>query len=246
MTNSTKIALITGAARRIGKVIATRLHKEGFHIILHYHHSETEALNLQKKLHANRPDSVGLIRQDLLADKAAQTIIDYVVQQHGQLDVLVNNASIFYKSPLEIEKEPHANDLFICNVLAPYQLSLCARPLLRQSKGVIINITDIHGSKALKNYSLYCQSKAALIMQTKSLAKEFAPDIRVNAVAPGAIDWPEGENALSAQQKQNIVHKTPLQQHGDAEYIAQAVISLIENPFITGQNLAVDGGRSIA
>ena len=245
MTNPVRIALVTGAARRIGKTIATRLHAEGYHIILHHHRSEKEALALQKKLLSQRPDSVDLIAQDLLEDNAAQTIINYVAQRHGQLDVLVNNASVFYKSILQIEEEQHAHALLTCNVLAPYQLSLCARSLLRQSKGVIINITDIHGSKALKNYSLYCQSKAALIMQTKSLAKEFAPDIRVNAVAPGAIDWPEGDNVLSVQQQQNIMNKTPLQRHGEGKYIAQAVVFLIENSFITGQNLAVDGGRSI-
>lgn len=246
MTPQRKTALITGAARRIGKAIATRLHAEGYQILLHYHQSAHEAMQLQQALNQVRPNSVDIVGQDLLQENAAQILIAAVTQRFQRLDVLVNNASVFYKSPLDPETEQHASDLFACNVFVPYQLSLCARPLLSHSKGSIINITDIHGSKALKHYSLYCQTKAALIMQTKSLAIEFAPDVRVNAIAPGAIDWPEGDNALQSHQKENIISKTPLHHHGDPSFIAQAVVSLINNPFITGQNLAVDGGRSIA
>ena len=135
--------------------------------------------------------------------------------------------------------------LFDTNVKVPFLLSLAARPLLRQQRGAIINITDIHAEKPLLGYSVYCQSKAALEMQTKTLAREFSPEIRVNAVAPGAIAWPEHANRLSSEEQQKIIDKTPLKCHGEPEYVAQAVLALGENPFITGQVLKVDGGRSL-
>ena len=241
-----KVALITGAARRIGKGIALRLHAQGYRLLIHYHQSQQEALALQQQCNRIRAHSAAIICQNLLQADASKNIALLAQQQFGRLDLLVNNASVFYDDTA-CQKTPQlAQDLFNCNVIVPYVLSQQMRPLLEQSKGNIINISDIHGSKALHHYSLYSQSKAALILQTQSLAKEFAPYIRVNAIAPGAIDWPEGNNALNEAQKKAILAKIPLAQHGAVENIASALISILENCYITGQNIAVDGGRSIA
>ena len=163
----------------------------------------------------------------------------------GRLDLLINNASIFQRSNYAEFSENTWDNLFRTNVKAPFLLSLAARPYLASTLGVIINMTDIHGENPLKDYAEYCQSKAALIMQTKALAKEFAPEIRVNAVSPGAIAWPEQANSLTKEQQAQIIAKTPLKRHGDPVNIAQAVLALAKNSFITGQILKVDGGRSL-
>lgn len=237
-----KVALITGAARRIGRAIATYLHQNNYHIIIHYHRSEKEAQVFHNHCNQQRPNSAAMVAQDLCAANAASLLIQQSLDAFGRLDVLVNNASIFLNDALA---EARWEELQRCNSLVPYQLSHTAFPHLRKHKGAIINISDIHAHKPLKCYSLYCQSKAALHMQTLSLAREFAPSVRVNAIAPGAIDWPEGTNSLSDDEKTKIINKTPLHRHGDPVYIAQAVHAIAENPFITGQSLAVDGGRSI-
>lgn len=170
---------------------------------------------------------------------------DAITKWTGRLDLLVNNASIFMRDDSVTDHAQNWELLFTTNVKAPYLLSLAAQPLLAQYEGSIINISDTHAERALKEYSVYCQTKAALEMQTKSLAREFAPKIRVNAVAPGAIAWPEQANSLTPEMQEKIIAKTPLKQHGNPEYIAQAVLFFAENPFITGQILKVDGGRSI-
>lgn len=240
-----KVALITGSARRIGAAIVVALHKAGFRVAIHCHHSLTEALELVAKLNTLRADSACFFQADLGSDGACIGLVSAVINWAGALNLLVNNASLFVKSEAGEFHSKDWQDLFRLNVQAPYELSMASHAALASVKGSIINITDIHAEKPLKHYAVYCQTKAALLMQTKALAKEFAPDIRVNAVAPGAIAWPENENALEEIIRQQIIAKTPLRCHGDPDYIAQAVLALVDNLFITGQVLNVDGGRSI-
>jgi pteridine reductase len=232
-----KVALVTGAGRRIGACIAQALHTAGYKVVVHCHHSVAEAEKLVKQLNDLRGDSAFLLVQDLLAPNAAENMLQALKQWVSCLNVLVNNASIFSRTDWDTQ--------FAINVQVPYLLSTAAQSLLAQNQGVIINITDIHAQKPLKGYAIYCQTKAALEMQTKALALEFAPEIRVNAVAPGPTLWPEQENSLHEEEKQKIIAKTLVKSFGDPEYIAQAVLGLIENPYISGQILQVDGGRSI-
>ncbi|MBA2710690.1 MAG: pteridine reductase [Tatlockia sp.] len=240
-----KVALITGAARRIGAEISTQLHLSGFKVLIHCYNSLEDAQKLAETLNCKRSNSAQVIQQDLCAPDAAMSLIDAALVFGGRLDVVVNNASLFERSNFLRFNEKNWNDLFNANVKAPFLLSLAARPHLALQQGVIINITDIHAERPLKGYSEYCQSKAALIMQTKSLAREFAPEVRVNAVSPGAIVWPEHANMVSKEEQAEIISKTPLKRKGQPQYIAQAVLALVENSFITGQILKVDGGRSI-
>ncbi|KTC70256.1 pteridine reductase [Legionella birminghamensis] len=240
-----KVALITGAARRIGRMIAKHLHNAGYRIAIHYNQSKAEADGLAQQLNQQQADSAQVFCQDLAALSEAETLIEPVIDWAGRLDLLVNNASQFTKNHFENFNEDLWNRLFKLNVQIPYQLSQSALPYLKQQQGVIINITDIHAEIPLKDYAIYCQTKAALLMQTRALAKEFAPKVRVNAVAPGAIIWPEKDNSLSEQLQQKIIAETPLKRHGDPVFIAKAVVCLVENEFVTGQVLNVDGGRSI-
>ena len=240
-----RVALITGSGRRIGAVIAETLHHAGFSVAIHCHQSRDEADVLCNTFNNRRSNSARVFVADLAQKLENQALITHVIDWAGQMDLLVNNASIFTPTPLDVSNEVRWDGLFLINVQAPFWLSLAARPYLAIQKGAIINITDIHAEKPLKGYAEYCQTKAALLMQTKALACEFAPDIRVNAVAPGAIAWPEQENALSVSNQEKIIAKTPLKRHGEPIFIAQAVLALAENRFITGQTLRVDGGRLI-
>ena len=242
----TKVAIVTGSARRIGAAIAKYLHKAGFNVVIHYNNSKADALSLMQSLNLIRQDSAIILKANLCVKNDVIKLIDDAVTWGMRLDLLVNNASIFKSTDLYELNDEAYNLLFNTNVLAPLMLSLHAYQYLALNNGVIINITDIHAAKPLKKYALYCQSKAALNMQTLSLAKEFAPLVRVNAVAPGAISWPEGENVLPIELQKKIIESTPLKQHGDPIYIAKAVLALADNQFITGQILSVDGGRSLA
>lgn len=237
MSEATKVALITGGARRIGAAIATRLHNAGFIVVIHCHKSQESANLLASKLNHMRPNSAYVLSCDLLDPKSCQNLIQNTVNLSNRLDLLVNNASIFSSSEADWDK------LFNTNVKAPYLLSKASSSYLNKTKGSIINITDTHADNPLKGYSIYCQTKAALTLQTKAFAKEFAPNIRVNAIAPGAIAWPENENKLDLARKEKIINKTLLKSHGDPLFIAEAVLALFNNPFITGQILNVDGGR---
>lgn len=239
-----RVALITGAGRRIGAAIANKFHQLGFFVAIHCHASKQEANLLLRTYLQRRADSAAVFVADLRQKEAIPTLIADIIAQAGRLDVLVNNASIFKATTLTDITD--WDDLFALNVAAPFHLSLAACPHLKQQQGAIINITDIHGISPLKGYAVYCQTKAALMMQTKALATELAPDIRVNAIAPGAILWPEDDNALLDSQKEKILQKTLLKRHGAPEFIADAVWSLVSNPFITGQTLCVDGGRILA
>lgn len=239
------VALITGGARRIGASIVRTLHKAGYKVVIHCHKSLDEAHELALTLNEQRANSAFVISRDLSLPYAAQEIISSIEDWAGRLDLLINNASVFIRTDYKDLEMLHWDTLFNTNVKAPFLLSLAAQSLLATYKGVIINITDTHAKRPLSGYSTYCQSKAALEMQTKTLALEFAPEIRVNAIAPGAIIWPEHENSLDTATQKKIISKTPLKQHGSPEFIAQAVLALAENPFITGQILRVDGGRGL-
>ena len=239
------VALITGSARRIGAAIASHLHQAGYRVIIHYHHSADEAHALAQTLNQQRADSAHTLTADLCAQDAASLLIANTIDWAGKLNLLVNNASVFIRTNLNAPDYADWDLMFNTNVKAPFALSQAAFPHLAALRGAIINITDAHADIPLKEYAVYCQTKAALTMQTKALAREFAPNVRVNAVAPGAIIWPEGDNTLSTESQQKIIAKTPLQRHGDPLFIAQAVLALAENPFITGQSLTVDGGRSL-
>jgi pteridine reductase len=242
---STRVALITGAGRRIGAEIATQLHALGFHVVIHYHQSHTEAMQLVDGLNHRRADSALMVSADLTQPEAIAELYRQVFAWHARLDVLVNNASLFLRTPVPSVDDAALEAMWVTNVKAPLWLSDAAYPELARVKGCIVNITDIHAEKPLKGYSGYCQTKAALKMQTEALARDYAPLVRVNAVAPGAILWPEASNALALEQQNKIIEQTPLQCHGSPVWIAMAVRSLIENPFITGQTLRVDGGRSL-
>jgi pteridine reductase len=238
-TQDTPTVLITGAARRIGAAIATHLHQAGFCIIIHCHQSLQEAHQLADELNIKRANSAHVYSADLCVFNDIQALIAYAIKCTGRLDGLVNNASVFEKDVRDWDR------LFNTNVKAPFLLSHAAYPYLATTKGCIINITDTHATRPLRGYSVYCQTKSALQMQTQALASEFAPLVRVNAVAPGAILWPESANALNIKQQQHIIAQTPLKCHGNPVFIAQAVLALMSNPFITGQTLAVDGGRGL-
>lgn len=240
-----RVALVTGAARRIGACIATHLHQAGFRVVVHCHRSQTAAKKLVSEMNTRRHDSALMLVADLSIKQEAIDLITNSIAWASRLDLLVNNASMFTKTRMDVLDDSEWENLFTTNVQAPFWLSHSAYPHLALHNGSIINITDIHAQKPLKNYSIYCQSKAALAMQTLSLAREFAPSVRVNAVAPGATMWPEQTNALSEDIQQQIIERTPLKRHGDPVFIAQAVLALAENPFITGQTLSVDGGQGV-
>lgn len=245
-TQESPVALVTGAARRVGAAIATHLQCAGFRVVVHYHRSKEEAHALVDKLNSLRKDSAIALGADICVKKESVQLVSSAFLWGRRLDLLVNNAAVFIRTMAESPLDEVAwSRLFKTNVQAPFWLSHTAYSHLAEHQGAIVNITDIHAHKPLKEYSVYCQSKAALAMQTKSLAREFAPNVRVNAVAPGAIAWPEQDNVLSAEQQQHILERTPLRQHGDPVFVAEAVLSLAQNRFITGQTLCVDGGRSL-
>ncbi len=231
------VALITGAAQRIGAVLANQLHQSGFRVVVHYHHSEAAATELIAAFNKLRANSAVALSADLCSPSDISALLEATVAQWGHLDLIVNNASIFSKQDSDWEQ------MWRCNVQAPYQLSHAAFPYLDATQGNIINITDVHAHTPLSGYAAYCQTKAALAMQTLALAQEFAPNVRVNAIAPGAIMWPEGGNQLNSTIQEKIITKTLLKRHGTPENIAQALMYLVNNTYVTGQSLRVDGGR---
>lgn len=235
----TRVALITGSAKRIGASIAKHLHQAGFYVVIHCHQSIIEAQHLARELNHQRINSAYALHADLSELGCVQSVIETTLKLTQRLDLLVNNASLFSRQLADWDA------LFHLNVKVPYILSIASFNALSKTNGSIINITDAHIHQSLKGYAVYCQTKAALTMQTKALAREFAPTVRVNAVAPGAIAWPEHDNALTKEQQEHIIQDIPLKRHGNPSFIAQAVLALANNPFITGQTLCVDGGRSI-
>jgi pteridine reductase len=239
-----KVALVTGAARRIGAAIATRLHADGADVAIHHRGSADAAAALANKLNKLRVDSARTFHTDLADIATLPGLVDNVVGWHNRLDVLVNNASAFYPTPLGEITEEHWEDLFGSNLKAPLFLSQAAVPALRRQNGVIINIVDIHARRPLRDHAVYSAAKAGLAMLTRSLAKDLAPDIRVNGVAPGAILWPEDD--MSDTTKDSILRQVPLARSGDPEDVAGCVLYLVRDAtYVTGQIITVDGGRSI-
>jgi pteridine reductase len=238
-----KVALITGAAHRIGAETARTLHAEGMRLVLHYRASRDAALSLQDELNSTRQDSVILVQADLLATKGLPKLVEEAVSAWGQLDVLINNASSFYKTHMGKVTEQEWNDLMGSNLKAPFFLSQAAAPYLQKQHGCIVNIVDIHADRPLKHYPVYSMAKAGLVMLTKSLACELGPEVRVNAVAPGAILWPENIDEVT---KQRIISRTFLKRKGAPHDIAKAITYLIRDAgYVSGQIITVDGGRSL-
>lgn len=239
-----KVVLITGGAQRVGAMTARFLHAAGANLILHYRNSRESARDLQNELNEIRKNSVILIQADLLEVANLPVIINKSIEQWGRLDVLVNNASSFYATPIGTVTENDWDDLVGSNMKAPFFLSQAAAPHLEKFNGCIINIVDIHAERPMEGHSVYNMAKAGLAMLVKTLAFELGPKIRVNGVAPGAIMWPAQE--MDEVTKQRIVSRTYLKRKGSAEDIAQTVLFLACNAdYISGQTIAVDGGRSL-
>ncbi len=244
MNSTAPRALITGAARRIGACIARQLHHQGYDLILHYRTSATEANTLSQELNAQRADSCTCLKADLNDMQAVEELATQVRQQ-GRLDLLVNNASSFFPTPVDTAAQDDWDLLINSNLRGPFFLSRALAPLLTESQGCIINLVDVHADRGLKGYPIYSIAKAGVRMMTTSLARELAPEVRVNGVSPGAILWPEADAELDHEARQAILSKVPLERTGRPEDIAEAVAFLASAGYITGQVLAVDGGRSI-
>ena len=239
-----KVILVTGAARRIGAAIVTRLHAEGARVAIHYRSSAKDADRLANRLNDVRPESAATFRADLLKVDELPELVRSVATWGGGLDALVNNASTFYATPIGDITEHHWNDLVGSNFKAPLFLSQAAAPHLRVAGGSIVNIVDVHAQRPLRDHPVYGPAKAALAMLTKALAKDLAPEVRVNGVSPGAILWPEVGMTDAAQD--SILRQVPLGRPGNPEDIAGCVLYLLRDaPYVTGQIIAVDGGRSI-
>lgn len=239
-----KVALVTGAARRIGAAIAVTLHAAGARVVVHYRESQTEADELVASLNAIRADSATALRADLATDNGPEELVRSVVGWSGRLDILVNNASSFYPTPLgDIGADDWA-DLVGSNMRAPLFLTQAAAPCLRTTRGNVINIVDIHARRPLRDHHVYGAAKAGLAMLTRSLAKDLAPQVRVNGIAPGAIAWPE--DGMSESTKKSIVSQIPLGRTGEPADIANAVLFVVRDAtYVTGQIIPIDGGRSI-
>jgi pteridine reductase len=241
-----KVVLITGGAKRVGAAISRRLHVAGANLMLHYRASAGEARLLQAELNHVRPGSVALIQADLLDVGKLPSLVDQTLATFGRLDALVNNASSFFATPVG-EITPTAwEDLVGTNLRAPLFLSQAAAAALRRAQGAIVNITDIHAERPLKGYVVYTAAKAGLAGLTRSLARELAPEVRVNAVAPGPILWPE-DGQFDELSRQRIISHTPLKREGSPDDIARAVHFLLADAaYVTGETIAVDGGRHMA
>jgi len=241
-----KSVLITGGAKRVGAAICRRLHGAGANLMLHYRASAGEARLLQAELNHTRPNSVSLIQADLLDLNKLPSVVEQTLQAFGRLDALVNNASSFFPTTVGEITEAHWNDLIGTNLQVPLFLAQAAAPALKKAQGAIVNLSDIHAERPLKNYVVYSIAKAGLVGLTRSLARELAPEVRVNAVAPGPILWPDDES-FDELSRQRIISHTPLKREGTPDDIARAVQFLLADAnYITGETINVDGGRNMA
>ena len=246
LSDKNKVVLITGGAKRVGAAICRSLHAEGYTMMIHYKSSFHEAQALQAELNLHRADSAAIVHGDLLDIENIPKLVSATVSQFGRLDVLINNASTYYASELGDIDESKWHDLMGSNLKAPLFLSQAATTELRKNHGCIVNITDMHVERPKKGYIIYSVAKAGLVTLTKSLAHELSPEVRVNAVAPGPVQWPESNPQFDEVYRQRVINQTLLKRVGEAEDVAKAVKFLIADaPFITGHVLAVDGGRSI-
>jgi len=241
-----KVVLITGGAKRVGAATCRRLHAAGANLMLHYRESAGEARLLQAELNHQRKDSVALIQADLLDLAKLQSLVDQTLQSFGRIDALVNNASSFFQTPVGEITVGQWEDLIGTNLRAPLFLVQAAAAALKKAQGAVVNITDIHAERPLKNYVVYSVAKAGLVGLTRSLARELAPEVRVNAVAPGPILWPD-DDAFDELSRQRIISHTPLKREGTPEDIAKAVHFLLADAtYVTGETINVDGGRHVA
>ena len=237
------VALVTGAGRRVGARIASDLHAVGMSVVIHHHRSREEAERLREKLEEARPGTAMTVNADLVEPGSAASVVAAATERWGRLDVLVNNASTFYPTPVGETTEAQWRDLLGSNLAAPFFLAQAAAPLLRAVRGCIVNIADVYGHRPLAGFCVYSTAKAGLIMLTRSLARELGPHVRVNSVSPGAVLWPENDEP----DRQRIIEEIALGRSGDPGDIAQAVLFLVRDAtYVTGQDLAVDGGRLLS
>ena len=237
------VALVTGAGRRVGARIARELHAAGMSVAVHCHRSREDAERLREAFEAARPGSAAVVAADLLESGAAEAVVAAAEERWGRLDVLVNNASSFYPTPVGEVTEAEWRDLVGSNLAAPFFLAQAAAPLLRAARGCIVNIADVYGHRPLAGHPVYSAAKAGLVMLTRALAVELGPEVRVNSISPGAVLWPENEDP----ERRRIIDAIALKRSGDPGDIARAVLFLVRDaPYVTGQDLAVDGGRLIA
>lgn len=244
MSGKPPVALITGAAKRIGATIARKLHAAGYDIVLHYRQSAREAVELETELDGIRAGSVLIAQADLTQTERLPELVARSIERFGRLDALVNNASAFYPTPISAATPAMWEDVFASNARAPFFLSQAAAPYLKIANGAIVNLVDIYAERPLKNHTVYCMAKAALAMMTLSLARELAPEVRVNGVAPGAVLWPEsGKDYVD---RKTLIAGTALQRTGDPADVAEAVRWLLMDArYTTGQIVRVDGGRTL-
>ena len=246
MSQTSPVALITGAGRRIGAHVARALHAAGHRVIVHYHRSADDANTLVGELNDTRPDSALALSADLADITQLNTLAQRASAHWQRIDVLINNASSFYPTPLGTADVAQWDDLMGSNLKAPFFLAQALMEPLRRAQGCIVNMVDIYAQRPLKDHPIYAAAKAGHVMLTKALALELAPDVRVNAVAPGAILWPEQEGPLAEDNRQSILQRVPMKRRGEPEDIASTILFLISgSPYITGQIITVDGGRSI-
>jgi pteridine reductase len=239
-----QVVLVTGAAKRLGAAIARAAHSQGASVVIHCHRSRAKADELARELNTTRVKSAIAVQADLLDTETFPRLVQETLAAFGGLDVLVNNASTFYPTQMGTVTEAQWKDLMGANLKAPFFLSQAAAPALRKSHGLILNMADIHAFRPLPTYSVYSVAKAGIVMLTKSLARELGPEIRVNAIAPGPVLWPEQGIDPALQEK--IIANTALKRSGSTDDIANAALFFMRDaPFVTGQILAVDGGRSI-
>ena len=239
-----QVVLITGGARRVGAEIARTLHAAGADIFIHYRSSAAAAIALADRFNQVRPHSAAIHAAQLSSAEAPEELVAAVLQEYGRLDILINNASSFYPTPVGEITLAQWDDLMGSNLKAPLFLSQAAAPSLARQRGLIINMIDIHGLRPLKAHPVYSTAKAGLAMLTRALARELGPEVRVNGIAPGPVLWPEGD--MEDELKQEIIDKTALKRHGTPQDIARTALFLVRDaPYITGQIIAVDGGRSI-
>jgi pteridine reductase len=239
------VALITGAGKRVGAVIARTLHAAGYDLALHYRHSAAEAELLAASLERQRSGSTFTVQAELADLDVLPAMVQRVVDRFGRLDALVNNASAFYPTPVGTATITQWNELFASNAQAPFFIAQAATPALREAQGAIVNMVDIYAERPLANHPLYCMAKAALEAMTRSLALDLGPDVRVNGVAPGAVMWPSDGKPYDDQQA--MLARTPLRRAGSPDDVAGAVLWLLRDaPFVTGQIIRVDGGRTLS
>ncbi len=239
-----KVALVTGAARRIGAATVEMLHEAGATVVIHYRSSSEDAIKLSAKLNAIRNNSCLLQQAELSNSEELNKMVDNIIEQTGRLDILINNASSFFPTPVGEITEEQWDNLMGSNLKAPLFLSQFAAPYLKKNQGCIVNMIDIHGIRPLKNYTVYSTAKAGLLMMTQSLARELGPEIRVNGIAPGAILWPENESKEMQAEHDALLEKTCLKRVGTPKDITKAILFLVKDAdYITGHVIPVDGGR---